>query len=104
MLPDLQDSVYSKILYYIYRELQFGRSARLSNLIVLVLCLGLWFSGIVCLCQSEASVVRGGSEVDAVLLLRELLSLNFCDDPLRERGERDLFAGCFDQILKLHVQ
>jgi hypothetical protein len=52
------------------------------------------FSGIVCLRQSGASLVRGGSEVDAVRLLRKLLSLNFCDDPLRGRRERVCFLIC----------
>jgi hypothetical protein len=80
---------------YLYRELQFGRSARLSNLIVrrhhyaaTASSIGVRFSGIVCLRQSGASLVKGGSEVDAVRLLRKLLSLNFCDDPLQGRRER----------------
>jgi hypothetical protein len=55
---------------------------------------GVWFSKIVCLRESGASLVRGGSEVDAVHLLRQLLSLNFWDDPLRGRRERFCFSIC----------
>jgi hypothetical protein len=78
---------------YVYRELQFGRSARLSNLITMPRrrtrsLFGVRFSGFVCLRPSGATLLRGGSEVDAVRLLRKLLSLIFCDDPLRERRER----------------
>jgi hypothetical protein len=78
---------------YLYRELQFVCSARLSNLRWRPRFLfGVRFSGIVCLRQSGASLVRGGS--DAVRLSRKLLSLSFCDDPLQGRRERFCFSIC----------
>jgi hypothetical protein len=46
--------------------------------------------------------VKGGSAVDAVRLLRKLLSVNFCDDPLRGRRERFCFSICktfFDPLV-----
>jgi hypothetical protein len=66
---------------YLYWELQFGRSARLSDFIVRRprSLFGVRFSGIVCLPQSGASLVRGDSEVDA---------------GMRRRKERFCFSIC----------
>jgi hypothetical protein len=83
---------FTQKLDYLYWELHFGCSARLSNLIVRwhqyaatpsSFFFGVRFSRIVCLRQSGASLVREGSEVDAMRLLGKLLSLTFCNDPLQ---------------------
>jgi hypothetical protein len=69
----------------LYRKLQFGRSARLSNLIFRRITMPRRRPSSLYGRQSGASLVRRGLKVDAVRLLKKLLSLKFCDVPLRRR-------------------
>jgi hypothetical protein len=81
---------------YLYRELQFCRSARLSNLIVrrhhyAATASSFFVWGTILWNCLPTSVKGESSEVDAVRLLRKLLSLNFCD--YRLRGSRKILLN-----------